>query len=105
MIAIRKSAPPLRFARSVAKSFSLVVMVVVGLAFSPLEAEAGRNRSAAAIYQFKKHNPCPSTLKPRGACPGYVIDHVIALKRGGADLPSNLQWQTVAEARLKDRGE
>jgi hypothetical protein len=38
----------------------------------------------------------------RGACPGYVIDHVIALKRGGADAPSNMQWQTVRAAKAKD---
>jgi|HubBroStandDraft_6_1064221.scaffolds.fasta_scaffold1047251_2 hypothetical protein len=28
----------------------------------------------------------------RGACAGYVFDHAIALKRGGADAPSNKQW-------------
>jgi hypothetical protein len=26
-----------------------------------------------------------------------------SLKRGGADSPENMQWQTVAEARAKDR--
>lgn len=88
-----------------AKFYSLVGLAAAGLVFYTDWAEAGRNRSAAAIYQFKKHNPCPSTLKLRGACPGYVIDHVIALKRGGADDPANMQWQTVAEARAKDRRE
>ena len=33
--------------------------------------------------------------------PGYVVDHVIALKRGGADSSSNMQWQTKAEAKDK----
>jgi hypothetical protein len=28
---------------------------------------------------------------------------VIALKRGGPDEPANMQWQTKAEARAKDR--
>jgi hypothetical protein len=32
-----------------------------------------------------------------------VIDHVKPLKRGGADDPSNMQWQTKAAARTKDR--
>jgi hypothetical protein len=37
-----------------------------------------------------------------GACPGYIVDHVVTLTRGGADAPSNLQWQTVEEAKAKD---
>jgi hypothetical protein len=35
--------------------------------------------------------------------PGYVVDHIIALKRGGADDPSNMQWQTIAEGKAKDK--
>jgi hypothetical protein len=34
-----------------------------------------------------------------------VIDHVKPLKRGGADDPSNMQWQTTAEAKAKDKWE
>ena len=62
-------------------------------------------RSAAAIAAFKRLHPCPSTMKPTGPCPGYIIDHVIALKRGGADSPANMQWQTVEDAKAKDRVE
>jgi len=32
-----------------------------------------------------------------------VIDHIVALKRGGTDMQENMQWQTVAEAKRKDR--
>jgi hypothetical protein len=60
-------------------------------------------RSAKAKDSFKRSHPCPSTGKAYGACPGYVIDHVHALKRGGADAPSKMQWQTKAAARAKDR--
>jgi hypothetical protein len=62
-------------------------------------------RSPQALQQFKKANPCPGTGKTYGSCPGYVVDHVMPLKRGGADLPSNMQWQTKAEAKAKDRWE
>jgi 5-methylcytosine-specific restriction endonuclease McrA len=34
-----------------------------------------------------------------------VIDHVVPLSRGGADAPSNMQWQTVREAKAKDKWE
>jgi hypothetical protein len=34
-----------------------------------------------------------------------VIDHVVLLKRGGADFPENMQWQSRDEAKAKDRVE
>ena len=62
-------------------------------------------RDPHAKEAFRKTHPCPATGKTYGACPGYVVDHVQALKRGGADDPGNMQWQTRAEARAKDRWE
>jgi hypothetical protein len=60
-------------------------------------------RSATAKHDFQKAHPCPSTGKTSGGCPGYVVDHVVPLKRGGADAPSNMQWQTKAAAKAKDK--
>jgi len=60
-------------------------------------------RSSQARNDFKRSSPCPATGSSSSACPGYVIDHVTPLKRGGADHPSNLQWQTTEAARAKDR--
>jgi hypothetical protein len=62
-------------------------------------------RSQKAKDDFKHQHPCPSTGKSSGACPGYVIDHVKPLKRGGADAPSNMQWQTKEAAKQKDKTE
>ena len=38
-----------------------------------------------------------------GGWAGHVVDHIVPLKRGGADEPWNMQWQTVQEAKAKDR--
>jgi hypothetical protein len=37
--------------------------------------------------------------------PGHVVDHKMALACGGADVPSNMQWQTIEEAKAKDKVE
>jgi hypothetical protein len=60
-------------------------------------------RSEKARKDFEHQSPCPSTGKKFGPCPGYIIDHVKALKRGGADDPSNMQWQTIEAAKQKDK--
>lgn len=54
-------------------------------------------RSGEARREFMR-----LTGHPHG-WPGHVIDHRIPLACGGADAPSNMQWQTIAEARAKDR--
>ncbi len=72
---------------------------------SPGSHRSAHARSAAARRAFVKSHPCPSTGQTSGACPGYVVDHIQALKHGGADDPSNMQWQTKAAARAKDKWE
>jgi hypothetical protein len=64
-----------------------------------------KRRSEAAKDAFKREHPCPSTGRSSGSCRGYVIDHVQALECGGADAPSNMEWQTTADAKAKDRTE
>lgn len=56
-------------------------------------------RSPAARRQFMQ-----ATGYPNGR-PGYVIDHITPLKRGGCDTPENMQWQTIQDAKEKDRWE
>ena len=60
-------------------------------------------RSPEARRAFQASHPCPATGKTSGPCKGYVIDHIKPLKRGGADAPGNMQWQTRAAASDKDK--
>lgn len=80
------------------------VLTVALLGLAPLMA-LGADRSPAARYAFVKANPCPATGQSRGACPGWVVDHIHPLCAGGADHHTNMQWQTVAEAKIKDKEE
>jgi hypothetical protein len=65
----------------------------------PRDSKGRIIRSEAAKKEFMKE-----TGYPHGR-PGYVVDHIIPLECGGADDPSNMQWQTAADAKDKDRTE
>ena len=60
-------------------------------------------RSGRQKRIFRDSNPCPSTGKTRGPCPGYHVDHRTALSCGGSDTPSNMQWLS-ASANLRKGG-
>lgn len=83
------------------KQVFIAVLLSGTLVFMPCYAKI--ERSVAAKDSFKKQHPCPSNGHTSGACPGFVIDHIKALACGGLDDPSNMQWQTVADAKAKDK--
>ena len=56
-----------------------------------IDAEAREPRSHSARATFQCLYQGPSTGRPRGACPGYIIDHVTPLCAGRADDPLNMQ--------------
>ena len=62
-------------------------------------------RTRAAVLAFRDSAPCPSTGRNRGSCPGWQVDHIRPLCDGGRDHPSNLQWLTVDEHRIKTRSD
>jgi len=80
----------------------LALAALVMLASAPALA-AGRSKAVRA--EFQRQHPCPATGKTSGACPGYVVDHRTPLCAGGADSAGNMQWQSVADGKAKDRAE
>lgn len=79
--------------------------IALALALTATAGFARPQRSHTAIAEFKRQLPCPVTGRPTGKCPDYVIDHKVPLCAGGLDAPSNMQWQTVVDAKAKDREE
>jgi hypothetical protein len=80
------------------------ILLAVCVALSAT-ASGKEHRSALAKREFQLTHPCPSTGLTSGACAGYVKDHIVPLACGGPDAPSNMQWQTIAAAKAKDKWE
>lgn len=81
------------------------VLMLLASFFMAIPTAAALPRSAAAKAAFRHAHLCPATALSRGPCPGWVVDHVVPLCAGGPDRPDNMQWQTVAAAKLKDHDE
>lgn len=78
--------------------------IPIALLFLTLNA-AALPRDRNQVNAFKRHNPCPVTGQTKGRCPGHEVDHVNALRCGGADKPDNMQWITIAAHKVKTRKE
>ena len=68
-----------------------------------IDASVKHKRSSNVVRAFKKTHICPSTNKNTQKCPGYIVDHIIALACGGADSVANMQYQTIKDAKAKDK--
>lgn len=84
---------------------SIALLSALGMLAAAPAADAKEQRDPKQRAAFVKKHPCPATGKTRGTCPGYVVDHIKPLCAGGTDRPSNMQWQTRQEAKIKDRRE
>jgi hypothetical protein len=71
---------------------------------SPIPGVQRDSHGRISRNQSAKHEFMRMTGYPHGRT-GYVVDHIIPLKRGGCDCPSNMQWQTIDEAKAKDKVE
>jgi hypothetical protein len=96
------------------KTFSSICIFLLLFSFAyphekcdtcPRDSYGHIKRSRAAIKEFKRTHPCPATGDSTGPCPGYVIDHIKPLYKGGCDCPENMQWQTDSAAKEKDKWE
>ncbi len=59
--------------------------------------------SPSAVREFRETHPCPTTGHDWGACPGYIVNHITPLCKGGRDVASNLEWQTHTYADRRDQ--
>lgn len=82
-----------------------ILTVLTLISIATIVAFGHTYRSRAVTRDFQLAHPCPSTGLPYGRCPGYIKDHIQPLCLGGPDAVSNMQWQTVEEAKAKDRWE
>jgi hypothetical protein len=80
--------------------FKLLVALLVLAFVSLVEARDPKQRAA-----FMKLHPCPAGVDKGSTkrCRNYIVDHKKALACGGADSPANMQWQTLAAAKAKDK--
>jgi hypothetical protein len=83
----------------------LISAALAAIIVLPISASAKEYRSASVKREFQLTHPCPATGLMRGACPSWVKDHIVPLVCGGPDAPSNIQWQTIRDAKAKDRRE
>jgi hypothetical protein len=86
------------FARWIAPLLALSALLLM-LAWHDAAA-APPDPSAQA--EFKRLHPCPASGARLGECPGYVVDHVVPLCLGGPDVPYNMQWRPLSEAKPND---
>jgi hypothetical protein len=65
------------------------------------------SRSGKTVQPYTRNAPGEGRSKanaPHG-WPGHVVDHRVPLACGGADVSSNMQWQTTEQAKANDRVE
>lgn len=83
--------------------FACVALACIVAPAAATAAEPTRPSNAEILFRLA--HPCPATGLAQGACKGYVVDRIIPIVCGGAEDPANMQWQTLAEAKEKDRWE
>jgi hypothetical protein len=83
------------------------LLLALALTATPPCAGHVAPRNSTAKKRFTQGTPCPGGPDKGSTrhCQGYVIDHVCPLACCGLDAPQNMQWQTEADAKAKDKWE
>lgn len=105
VMAILPFAQPRSTMRVTAECLFKSFVALLAAAHGSLVYAAAAPRMSTAEAEFRAANPCPATGLPRGLCKGYVVDRIIPVVCGGSEAPDNMQWQTLTEARAKDKWE
>ena len=75
------------------------ILLILALLF-PVHANATTCRSESVKHHFDVINGFPHGRK------GFVVDHICELSAcGGIDSVTNMQYQTIAEGKAKDKWE
>jgi hypothetical protein len=88
----------------------LILAAACAIYTSPADASSHYHRgcNATATWDCRslavKHEFWELSGHPHG-WKGHIVDHRRALVCGGIDAVENMQWETVAEAKAKDRWE
>jgi hypothetical protein len=84
----------------------LLCLPLLSQACTPPRDDYGRIlRSKKVLAAFRATVPCPGTGETGKRCVGFVVDHIVPLACCGADRVANLQWQTIADGKAKDKVE
>jgi hypothetical protein len=75
------------------KKLSFIILLL--MSFSSYSA----CRSESVKHKFDVTNGFPHGRT------GYVVDHICALELGGLDTVTNMQYQTIADGKVKDKVE
>ena len=89
----------LRMKLASARNSALLFLLLATTGF----ADSRIKRSQTAKVEFKLVHPYPANGVTKGPCKGWVIDHMWPLACGGEDHPRNMQWQTISDAKAKDK--
>jgi hypothetical protein len=75
--------------------------------FTTVAPRSQRTNQAQSGSSFSLHafTPVPIDRQDHWRMPRLRRPHFVPLNRGGADHPSNMQWQTTEDAKQKDRVE